>query len=180
MEPAFSSLWYWIILGITALVFAALGFLFGKLRRVPVPDPLDQINFLDIENAQLKADLETCKKRLSGTKPPKEMPMGSPVMVNVLGTQPAPTVSGNPRIKAIFGRDYAPGDLKIVEGIGPKIEALFHQQGILDWQTLSECSVDRCQEILDSGGKHYRIHDPASWPMQAKMAHGGHWQQLWD
>src|SRR5690606_6966528 len=122
MEPTFSPLWYWIILGATALVFAALGFLFGKLRRVPGPDHLDQINFLDIENAQLKADLETCKKRLSGTKPPKERSLAPKVAVNFLETQPAPPASKNPMVKAIFGKDHAPDDLKIVEGIGPKIE----------------------------------------------------------
>ena len=34
------------------------------------------------------------------------------------------------------------------------------------------------QEVLDSGGKRYQIHDPASWPMQAKMAYKGDWKKL--
>lgn len=180
MELEFSSLWYWIILGITALVFAGLGFLFGKLQRIPAPDNLDQINILDIENAQLKADLDTCKKRLSGTRPTKEKPVAPKMVEKSVGTTAAPPLSRSHTIKAIFGGDYVIDDLKIVEGIGPKIETLFHRHGIQSWKALSECSVDRCQEVLASGGKQYRIHDPASWPMQAKMAQGGHWKQLWD
>lgn len=180
MEPEFFSLWHWTVLGITALAFALLGFLFGRLRKVPGPDLRDQINVLDIEIAQLKADLEICEKRLTGTKPRKETPPAPMEAAHALGSHGRTPPLTSPSIKAIFGRDYAQDDLKIVEGIGPKIEALFHRQGIKDWKSLSECSVDRCQAVLDSGGKRYQIHDPASWPMQAKMAQGGHWQQLWD
>ena len=80
--------------------------------------------------------------------------------------------------KAAMGKRIKKDDLKIVEGIGPKIEGLFHASGIKTWKALSEISTDRCQEILSSAGDRYRIHDPASWPMQAKMAHQGEWSAL--
>ena len=79
-----------------------------------------------------------------------------------------------------IGKTIKENDLKLVEGIGPKIEGLFHNFGIKTWKELAETSADKCQEVLDSGGKRYRIHDPASWPMQAKMAHEGHWEQLFE
>ena len=77
-----------------------------------------------------------------------------------------------------LGRKVIQDDLKIIEGIGPKIEGLFHNYDIKTWQALSGLTVSKCQEVLDSGGNRFRVHDPASWPMQAKMAAEGKWKVL--
>jgi predicted flap endonuclease-1-like 5' DNA nuclease len=77
-----------------------------------------------------------------------------------------------------MGKKVLQDDLTIIEGIGPKIEGLFHNFEIKSWKALSEVTVDKCQEVLDSGGDRYRIHDPASWPMQARMAYEGKWREL--
>ena len=69
-------------------------------------------------------------------------------------------------------------DLKIVEGIGPKIEELFHKAGIKTWKALSETSVDRMREILDAAGPSYNIHDPSTWAQQAGLADQGKWDEL--
>ena len=71
-----------------------------------------------------------------------------------------------------------PNDLKIVEGIGPKIESLLHQGGIKTWAALAEAPVSRLQEILDAAGDRYRIHDPSTWPQQATLADNGNWKEL--
>lgn len=176
MESEIPSLWYWLVLGFTALAFGVLGYLFGKLNRNPVQELSDQFDILEIENAKLKSDLDTCKKRLSGNKPPKELSVDS--VIRPPRTDPAPNPVESREFKALFGKTFKADDLKIVEGIGPKIEALFHQHDIRSWKELSQTTADRCREILDSGGKRYRIHDPASWPMQAKMAEQGKWKQL--
>src|SRR5690606_25153110 len=80
--------------------------------------------------------------------------------------------------KAALGKTIKRDDLKIVEGIGPKIQQLFNSYNIKTWKDLSETAVAKCQEILDSGGAPYKIHDPASWPRQAKMAYEGKWKDL--
>jgi len=49
---------------------------------------------------------------------------------------------------------------------------------LLELQHLSETAVSRCQEILDGGGDRYKVHNPASWPMQSKMAYEGKWAEL--
>ncbi len=69
-------------------------------------------------------------------------------------------------------------DLKIVEGIGPKIETLLKEGGINTWAELAEAPVDRLKEILDAAGPRYQIHDPSSWPAQAKFAAAGQWDEL--
>jgi large subunit ribosomal protein L27 len=69
-------------------------------------------------------------------------------------------------------------DLKIVEGIGPKIEQLLKEGGIETWAQLAEAPVDRLREILDAAGPRYQIHDPSTWPAQAKFAADGQWDEL--
>ncbi|WAC00901.1 hypothetical protein N7U66_11710 [Lacinutrix neustonica] len=82
--------------------------------------------------------------------------------------------------KAAFGKKIAPDDLTVVEGIGPKIKALFHKHDVQTWEALAACSVDKCQEVLRSGGKRYEIHRPGTWPEQAKLATQGKWEELKD
>ncbi len=80
--------------------------------------------------------------------------------------------------KAAFGKKIKQDDLTVVEGIGPKISELFNTNGVTTWAQLASTSVERCQEILNIGGKRYEIHKPGSWPKQAKMAALGQWTTL--
>ncbi len=69
-------------------------------------------------------------------------------------------------------------DLKVVEGIGPKIEKLLNGAGILTWKELAKSTPERLKEVLLSGGEHYRIHDPSTWPDQAHLAANGDFDKL--
>ncbi|MDF1866476.1 MAG: helix-hairpin-helix domain-containing protein, partial [Saprospiraceae bacterium] len=80
--------------------------------------------------------------------------------------------------KAVFPDNSE--DLKIVEGIGPKIEQLLKDAKINTWQELADTSVEALQAILKEAGDRFRIHDPSTWPMQAQMAADGEWDKLKD
>ena len=69
-------------------------------------------------------------------------------------------------------------NLQIVEGIGPKIEGLLHDNGIKTWADLAAADVPRLKSILESAGSRYRVHDPSTWPHQAKLANDGRWDEL--
>lgn len=69
-------------------------------------------------------------------------------------------------------------DLKIVEGIGPKIEELLKNAGIDTWEKLADAPVDQLREVLDAAGSRYQIHDPSTWPAQARFAANGQWDEL--
>ncbi|MEM8584989.1 MAG: helix-hairpin-helix domain-containing protein [Bacteroidota bacterium] len=71
-----------------------------------------------------------------------------------------------------------PNDLKVVEGIGQKIEGLLKDAGINTWSELSQASVERLQEILDAAGSRYRLAKPGTWPQQAGLAAEGKWEDL--
>jgi len=76
------------------------------------------------------------------------------------------------------GKKWKADDLKIVEGIGPKIEELLHNTGIKTWKALSDASSDSLREILDAAGSDYQIHDPGTWAQQAGLADQGKWDEL--
>lgn len=69
-------------------------------------------------------------------------------------------------------------DLKIIEGVGPKIEQILKEGGIESWDDLANASVDRLKEILEAAGSRYQMHDPSTWPAQAKFAAQGQFDDL--
>ena len=69
-------------------------------------------------------------------------------------------------------------DLKVVEGIGPKIEWLLKKSGIKNWSDLAKSNVYDLRGILDTGGERFRLANPESWPEQADLADNGYWQKL--
>lgn len=172
-------IWCWLIPLLVGLICAILGYLIGKSKT---GDP-GELKRIKEENARLIADLDACNKKLSqstsGQADPKVAATGSTGGVASSLSATASSRSFNAgAAKAAMGKKVALNDLKIVEGIGPKIEGLFHNFDIKTWQALADSSVSKCQEVLDSGGERYRVHDPASWPMQARMCHEGKWKEL--
>lgn len=73
---------------------------------------------------------------------------------------------------------FASSDLKVIEGVGPKIEALLKAAGIHSHLNLAETSVDKIKEVLAAAGERYRLADPQTWPKQAKLAAEGNWEEL--
>jgi len=69
-------------------------------------------------------------------------------------------------------------DLKKIEGIGPKIEQLLYAEAIYTWDDLAKTEVSFIQHILDNAGNKFKVHNPESWPFQAKLAADGKWEEL--
>ncbi len=69
-------------------------------------------------------------------------------------------------------------DLKIIEGIGPKIADLFIEAGLSTFAALADAPVSKLQDILDAAGPRYTIHDPSTWSQQAALARDGKWDEL--
>lgn len=69
-------------------------------------------------------------------------------------------------------------DLKIIEGIGPKIEELLFKSGINTYGQLAATSVQQIKDILDRAGTRFAMHDPGTWPAQSLLAANGEWDNL--
>jgi predicted flap endonuclease-1-like 5' DNA nuclease len=54
-------------------------------------------------------------------------------------------------------------DLKIIEGVGPKIESLLKESGMKTLEAVSNATADQIRDILrDKGGERYAFHDPST------------------
>ena len=69
-------------------------------------------------------------------------------------------------------------DLKIIEGIGPKIEELLQEAGILTYQALATTDIATLKTILEKAGSRYKLHDRTTWGQQAELAAAGKWEVL--
>ena len=181
-----NNIWCIIIPILAAIIGAILGWLLRSLS-CGCDDEKNEIEKLKAKNSKLEADLKACLSR----KPERiEVPVSS--VSSNLGAAtaaavptPTPTPAAEPTLnfdaaaaKAAIGKKVIADDLKVVEGIGPKIEQLFHTGGIKTWYQLSRAEVSKCQEILNTGGKRYEIHNPSTWPKQAGLAYEGKWEEL--
>lgn len=75
-------------------------------------------------------------------------------------------------------KETAKDDLSKIEGIGRKIASLLNKNGILTYLQLSKTSVKKLKEILHAAGNTFSMHDPGTWPKQAKLASAGKWDEL--
>ena len=156
------NIWCWLIPLLVGALCALLGYLLGKNSGKTI-DNTEELKVLADKNAKLQADLDACNQKIT----------------EGMASSFAPPIAFDASAaSAAFGKKVKENDLKVVEGIGPKIEGLFHNFDIKTWKALSETPVAKCQEVLDSGGERYKVHDPASWPMQAKMCYENKWKEL--
>lgn len=88
------------------------------------------------------------------------------------------TISGLNAEILTHRRRANPDDLKIIEGIGPKIEELLNAANIYTYEQLATSEVATLRAILDNAGARFRMHDPQTWPIQADIAEKGDWVKL--
>jgi predicted flap endonuclease-1-like 5' DNA nuclease len=70
-----------------------------------------------------------------------------------------------------------PDDLKLIEGIGPKIAGILAAAGIDTFAQLAAADGSRLKEIIAQAGLT-ALADPASWPEQAALAAAGKLDEL--
>lgn len=140
------------------LVAALLGFLIGYLLRKPRQIPCPKCPDLEKEISALKQKILLLESEAKK----------SPVFAFNAG-----------KAREILGVKIIEDDLKVVEGIGPKISDILVKRGIATWKALSESDpVTIKKYLLEDGGELYRIHVPDTWPHQAQLAHEGRWSEL--
>ena len=170
-----SSIFIPVLVG---LICGILGYLFGKMNSKQH----------DSLASALQADLDACKANVKNLKArisflEAELEKSESITKNQRFTdavRPEVNLFDAELAATVYGKTIIKNDLKIVEGIGSKIESLLHNAGISTWQNLSEASTEEIQDILDEGGENYAIHNPSTWSKQALLAYEGKWQELKD
>jgi predicted flap endonuclease-1-like 5' DNA nuclease len=94
------------------------------------------------------------------------------------GWEPVGEIPGLAEAQETLGRPVILDDLKVVEGIGPRVEEILQSAGITNWAALANSNPAALRDILDAAGPEFNAHDPTTWPQQAVLAIGGHWHTL--
>ncbi len=193
-----------IVLVVAATLGILIGYLIGLFKKKKAVEPLeDRITDLEKELSSCRAqvsELETkadnlrknqkkkiaeLKKELSSYRDEK-MELEGKVKdlmkaIEKVKAEDSETDFDSEQAKEILIKGARFTNLKIIEGIGSKIEQILKREGIDTWIKLSFANSDDIRSILISkGGSAYRVHDPESWPHQAKMASEGKWKELKD
>ena len=72
----------------------------------------------------------------------------------------------------------SPNDLTVVEGIGPKINELFNNVGVVTFAQLAKQTLPQMQKVLDDAGARYKLAKPGTWAQQASLAAENKWSEL--
>jgi predicted flap endonuclease-1-like 5' DNA nuclease len=165
---------------IVGLICAILGYLLGRL-----------FGNKGSNQSSLQSDLDAClerSKKYSKSIESLEASLALAKKNNTVGTtqsfagtKTTPSLLFDSALAfTVLGKKVKENDLKIVEGIGPKIEELYHAAGIKTWKAMSETSIEKMQEVLSAEGERFSFHDAGTWPKQAELAYQGKWQELKD
>jgi large subunit ribosomal protein L17 len=71
-------------------------------------------------------------------------------------------------------------DLKLIEGIGPKIAGVLNLAGIVSFTDLAAATPEKIKEILDASEGSFNAADTTTWPQQAQLAADGKMDELKD
>jgi predicted flap endonuclease-1-like 5' DNA nuclease len=195
----FCDIPWWLTWLLPFLLGLGLGYLLWSKYKDMVADMEAKIKALNLKIVGLDAELEACRKArmesegnismLKGRLRELEMEKTNTINENLssvkLGlsqndlSQTTAAADSNinvavdPWFEAI-GTDK----LQIIEGIGPKMEEVLHENGIKSFSQLSNKSGDSLRDILSKYGDKYRIIDPNTWPKQALLADQRAWNDL--
>jgi len=78
--------------------------------------------------------------------------------------------------RKIFGYAIRRNDLKIVDGIDPKIEKILHEVGVHTWGDLERIDINYLTNLLKEAG--YPQVDPRSWAFEGSLARQEKWADL--
>jgi predicted flap endonuclease-1-like 5' DNA nuclease len=66
-------------------------------------------------------------------------------------------------------KNDAQDDLKLIHGIGPKLESVFNKNGINTYAALAKAEKTEIEKILDEAGPIFKNTDTADWKKQAEV-----------
>ena len=85
------------------------------------------------------------------------------------GTTSTTTEIANRMVKVEEPTSIVADDLEAIEGVGPKIAAVFHKNNIYRFAQVAGMEVRASQALLDGAGERFDLARPFSWPLQAKL-----------
>ncbi|MCB0598069.1 MAG: DUF697 domain-containing protein [Lewinellaceae bacterium] len=136
-------------------------------------DPVKSREFFEREFEKGKQVVAEIKTKATGKREPQESPQEPPSYRELLEQNKAlyaEIIALQKEVGAIRQPTVDLGDLQIVEGIGPKVEAALKAAGITDLMHLASAKPETLKGILDNSEGNFNLAVPDSWPQQARLA----------
>jgi len=156
-------------------------------KKTAPAEAVEETPVAPVEEAPV-ADVEAVVETADSTKTEQVEELAAPIIkipMTFTLAEEAPAeektkakTSASAKITLPSGKKIKADDLKLVEGVGPKIEGLLQAAGIKTWADLAGADTDRLKAILDEAGSQYNMHDPSTWAKQAQLANDGNWEEL--
>jgi predicted flap endonuclease-1-like 5' DNA nuclease len=77
-----------------------------------------------------------------------------------------------------LGQPVRFNDFTTIQGIGPAIAQLLIGRGLTTWWSLAHADIELLRSMLSEAGPKYQVHDPTSWPQQARLLANGQWEKF--
>lgn len=132
--------------------------------------------FVGIENSVVNVPAVTTKKVAVKAAKPATTKAAATVKATTAKTT-ATKIAKAPVAKKTTAKKKS-FDFTLIEGVGPKINTLLINGGFKTFADLAKAKPDSIKEILDAAGSKFQMHDPTTWPAQAKLAAAEKWEEL--
>ncbi|NND77354.1 MAG: hypothetical protein HKN39_04160 [Flavobacteriales bacterium] len=129
-------------------------------------------------NAKTRSSKSSAPKKSSSASTKKTASSRSSSMTKAKSSESAAKKTSTSGAKK--GGRKKKDDLTKIEGVGPKIQEIFNKAGIRSFEDLGGNTPTKLRKILQEAGPRYKMHDPKTWPRQAKYAASGNWKKLQD
>jgi large subunit ribosomal protein L17 len=130
---------------------------------------IELVDFNDVYGKVAPETAEPAKKtRRSGGAKKKAEDTDAVQSAEVLSTE----------IKAPKKKAAKADDLKLIEGIGPKIAEVLTTAGIVTFADLAASTPEAVKAILDASEGNFNAADATTWPQQAQLAADGKMDEL--
>ncbi|MEX0635458.1 MAG: helix-hairpin-helix domain-containing protein, partial [Ferruginibacter sp.] len=130
---------------------------------------IELVDFNDVYGKFAPDAVEPAKKtRRSGGAKKKVDATDDVVTAEVIATE----------IKAPKKKAAKADDLKVIEGIGPKIAEVLTAAGIVTFADLAGSTAEKIKEILDASEGSFNAADATTWSEQAQLAADGKMDEL--
>lgn len=139
-------------------------------------DPADLARIADLERVvarvpALLQEVDDLRRLLAA-----EQTDASPVAIKPPLKTPSPAKYS--ALSKTFGKRIAKDDLKMVEGIGPKIAEHLGKHGMKTWSDVATAKPEQLKQLLSEAGDRFQLHDPSSWPKQCRLMVEDRWEEL--
>ncbi len=126
------------------------------------------------------ADGEDAAPRPMRARAPKAAPTADDKVVtsDAKGEKAQKAEEEKPEVTAAPVEEREEDDFTKIEGIGPKIHQIMIDGGVTTYAAMAYAKPEQLKDILAAAGNRYKMHDPTTWPQQAKLAEDGNWDEL--